>query len=118
MTEDEAKTKWCPFVRYLATFRNDAGKLEAAGCFNRGGADSGLENARCIASECMAWQFNEIEYEDGEPLPFGMTPADPGWEKSGETWYAGPGVTGERRQLWRKPLPRTGYCSLAGKAQP
>ena len=57
MTEAEAKKKWCPNVRYLATFRNDEGKLETAGCFNRGGADSGLEKARCIGSDCMAWRW-------------------------------------------------------------
>lgn len=55
MTEKEAKTKWCPFVRF-------AGRTGDEGTFNRGDvdpmnlADKGDEFVpRCIASACMAW---------------------------------------------------------------
>jgi len=90
--------------------------LQAAGCFNRGGADSGLENARCIASECMAWQWSDQEYEHGEPLPLGSKPADPEWEENGEVWCTGDGYgTRQKRMRWKRPLPRKGWCSALSK---
>lgn len=55
MTEDEAKTKWCPFVRAVLP-----GTTLPAG--NRGvGPDGteGVKGARCIASACMAWRWDE-----------------------------------------------------------
>ena len=43
MTEDEAKTKWCPFTKIAA--------LE-------GTSDVGLPRAAlCIGSACMAWRW-------------------------------------------------------------
>jgi len=40
MTEQEAKTKWCPMVRHVTT----------NGCNS-----SGFET--CIASDCMMWRY-------------------------------------------------------------
>ena len=55
MTEDEAKTKWCPFVRYAIV-----SKYVVSSGANRLGDDVGYhENAsqcRCIGSACMAWR--------------------------------------------------------------
>ena len=63
MTEDEAKTKWCPFVRAIGAVSDDAAA-------NRWPADpdgesddsfgldsSGQPHALCIASQCMAWRW-------------------------------------------------------------
>lgn len=48
LTEDQARTKWCPHVREL---------MDDAASANRD-YKGGLGNiaARCIASECMAWR--------------------------------------------------------------
>lgn len=43
LTEDEAKTKWCPFARL--------GEIGAT--YNRTGPVAGLQ---CIASDCAAWR--------------------------------------------------------------
>jgi hypothetical protein len=54
MTEDEAKTKWCPHVRVLS----DEGSMVIA-TVNRGG---GLQaDANCIASDCMMWRETDCE---------------------------------------------------------
>lgn len=45
MTEDEAKTKWCPFAR----------DSETAG--NRSQAAPDKIHFPCIASACMAWRW-------------------------------------------------------------
>lgn len=53
-TEEEAKTKWCPFANVYVRYQNTG----AAG--NRG-LDAGRDmqasehKARCIGSACMAW---------------------------------------------------------------
>lgn len=43
MTEDEAKTKWCPMVRVGAN-RRDTNEKEAT--------------VNCIGSRCMLWRWN------------------------------------------------------------
>ena len=48
MTEDEAKTKWCPMVR--------AGN--EAGCNRKDATD------KCIASDCMMWRTSCTRYFD------------------------------------------------------
>lgn len=57
MTEDEAKTKWCPFVRMTAS--------QGEWHINR---DPSLQSSpqdtqayRCIASACMAWRATDGE---------------------------------------------------------
>ena len=50
MTEEEAKTKWCPMVRF-----GDTGSVS-----NRrmnGGSGGAGEYSRCIASDCMMWKW-------------------------------------------------------------
>ncbi len=101
MTEDEAKSKTCPFTFAVPEVRGIDACTRESGPWN------------CIGSNCMAWQFEPAEYEDGEPLPFGNIPADPGWEKNGEVWCAGGQYgSGQKRQRWRRALPRTGFCNL------
>jgi hypothetical protein len=105
MTENEAKTKWCPFVRVSA----------GAGCI--GGVSNRQDgshnktpdgNPNCIGSACMAWR--EAEPEFGEILE--SRPADPGTANPDpEHWgYHMPTESWVRRQMIRKF-----YCGLAGK---
>jgi hypothetical protein len=92
MTEDEAIDKACPFM----------------GC-------------NCRASNCMAWQFDAIRYEDGTPLPVGSKPADSQWEKDGEQYWHGTSTSpagGRYMQRWRRPLPLGGECKLCVVGSP
>lgn len=73
MTEDEAKTKWCPFVR--------AASPDGAAAWNRSSfityEHEARQATRCIASACMAWRWSEKQppghgfFADGSPHPEG-----------------------------------------------
>jgi hypothetical protein len=54
LTEDEAKTKWCPFAR--VALRNKEGAVSTA--FNRQENSKNEASAvgLCIGSACMAWR--------------------------------------------------------------
>jgi hypothetical protein len=54
MTEQEAKTKWCPMVRYSA----DAEPSANLWYFGKQGRD---ERVNCIASDCMMWRWEIME---------------------------------------------------------
>ena len=59
MTEDEAKTKWCPMTR-VQNF-----SMDRSGAINRSNFDAG--NTLCIASKCMMWRWHDPQYaEPGE----------------------------------------------------
>lgn len=51
MTEEEAKTKWCPHVRYVSSRGEGINRWQS-------GMDAQYnpEHARCIGSACMAWR--------------------------------------------------------------
>jgi hypothetical protein len=55
VTEDEAKTKWCPFARPGAVLPSDCGEVRGNRMMN-GAIDSG---ALCLGSACMAWRRAE-----------------------------------------------------------
>ena len=59
LTEEQAREKWCPHVRYLAVFKGAEEKIACGGPYNRGAKDSGLNMSRCIASDCMMWRWDE-----------------------------------------------------------
>lgn len=52
LTEENAKTKWCPMVR---VFKNECEKTYTTNeDFN-----NGFEKT-CIASDCMMWRWNKV----------------------------------------------------------
>jgi hypothetical protein len=130
VTEAAAKTKWCPFVRYLATFRHpETSKLETAGSYNRGAVDSALGQSRCIASECMAWRWAGQDSvaqhswaapggdETAEPTRPPEVPTDAKWypadSDAGASWIES-NESHARREAERRANPR-GRCGLAGE---
>jgi hypothetical protein len=56
MTEDEAKTKWCPFARPVVGVPKGIGSTITG---NRIGSD--ISGSLCIASACMQWRWSEEE---------------------------------------------------------
>lgn len=84
MTEDKAKTKWCPFARTLdwdsATVRQGDEPITVFASVNRVPGDydrNGNETVelsgrhRCIASACMAWR-SQISDATNQPTGRGF----------------------------------------------
>lgn len=106
MTEEEAKTKWCPFARVLVESAEEETASPVAGANRletRGSGEPDLEwkTPRCIGSACMAWR----------------------WTERGRVEALAPGA-GRYRMYARendvplgyqkRPVPDEGYCGLAG----
>lgn len=106
MTEDEAKTKWCPFVRawecggqsWVArplTGPEDGGQMTA-------------EKAFCMGSACMAWRWSDAKrtatFLDAVQAHMKSVP-NPNFAKSTQVVYAERGREFEQTE---------GYCGLAG----
>ena len=124
VTEEEARKKWCPFVRLMSVAKRDGKRDTAVTAFNRIALTSDAAThdmspaaARCIASECMAWRWGEIESEnDGvyegrlEPgefnPPFAQCP--PGYEVTSYNSASFCAVKNHRNVV-------KGWCGLAGK---
>lgn len=86
MTEDEAKTKWCPFARNA--------EVSEYGSQNRT-TDGELDKAcLCIGSQCIAWKYVS---------PASMTKN----MKTGE-------VITEGIKLEGNSYVREGYCGMVG----
>ena len=61
MTEEEAKTKWCPFARVEHAVMMHG--VTVGYSFNRGEADQAPYGA-CISSACMAWRWRKPPYNN------------------------------------------------------
>jgi hypothetical protein len=95
MTEEEAKTKWCPFVR-VGSERTGLGSI------NRDvQLGERTPSANCIASACMAWQAKtkteQRDRRDGLPVQ--------------------PGTIYLRGNIESAEVPDGGYCGLVVQPQ-
>ena len=113
LTEDEAKTKWCPFARVIA---DGTGNFYASGNRVKNHANWPVETklnpetARCIGSACMAWR-SVPAVDTRERALYSR--------RTGERTTAAFGDDAD----WRlvnpnepEPLP-AGYCGLAGRPE-
>lgn len=65
MTESEAKTKWCPFVRAIGD--TDVGTMNRW-TEDDGGKPNPFGNTNlCIGSACMAWRVTDNECAPSDP---------------------------------------------------
>lgn len=108
VTEQEAKTKWCPHMTYCVNPHHVMDGLAAE-----------YVQAKCCASECMAWRWSE-----SVPV-FGFVGANKFYTYETErpahipeTWEFCPSDDGP--SCWAEPeeetlARRSGYCGLAGK---
>ena len=66
LTEDEAKTKWCPFARIAF----ESGSTNRAVVFDRASFDPKMD--RCVGSACMAWRWVFIDKSTHERTEDGV----------------------------------------------
>lgn len=104
MTEEEAKTKWCPFTRVVVNAENysNGNRFENGHRYN--------EQALCIGSACMAWR--ELHPRESREDHSGGSAIMA--KRAVETnriarREGGPGSLG------RWVIDAVGFCGLAGK---
>jgi hypothetical protein len=108
MTEDEAKTKWCPFARQPGKARTADGDIFTV-AVNRPPLHMAMEGApRCIGSDCMAWRTDEVMGPQ-RVHPNVLFDHWKGWSVTNSE----PDENGYVEI--KAPLPAGGYCGLAGK---
>lgn len=62
-TEEEASKLWCPFAR--DTVCGDISEPGPGGSYNRmSGGNVIPDSCRCIASDCMAWNWTGLQVVD------------------------------------------------------
>jgi hypothetical protein len=100
LTEAEAKTKWCPFGRFLAEVRVNRTTVAAAAVNTAGANDiRGQATSICIGSHCMAWRW--------------AMKRNPDWKQSGIGGYPLPHPD-DTSPPYIEDRER-GYCGLAGR---
>lgn len=75
MTEDEAKTKWCPMARSIPAHSDAAGNrwlTNDDGSLSEFGGNNG-----CLGSACMTWRWDDYERTDGYCGLAGRPPSGP-----------------------------------------
>lgn len=116
MTEDEAKTKWCPFFRSAIAVRPGDDLEHSINRSDIRRPDNAPSDA-CLASQCMAWRTEPaMEYHG----PFAEADAYP---PPGDGWTLCTRIETDVRTLapirkvhWQRTiLNNSGYCGLAGK---
>lgn len=109
MNEEEAKTKWCPFVRKIlvnagfdTATHNRATVYTTAGTFEESESN---KISPCIGSQCMAWRLKSMA-EWSAKL------------KNATSTHNGRIIPPEKKGYYRAEdleyIPE-GYCGLAGK---
>lgn len=103
LTEDEAKTKWCPFARMLLVDEINGTRhatTPAISGFNRTGvqgcgSNSDQAESRCVGSACMAWRWSvrpglyDKDNPENGPLERGVTYAPHEWFRKEGSGYCG-----------------------------
>jgi hypothetical protein len=103
MTEQEAKEKWCPMVRFKIGADDQAWQNKA---YTNRAEEFGPDKCVCCASRCMMWRVEHKKeqregHSGGKELLFTR-----GFETGREPKQVS-------YDLWE--LPATGYCGLGGK---
>ncbi|WP_376960158.1 hypothetical protein ABNQ39_20825 [Azospirillum sp. A26] len=136
MTEEQARTKWCPLARVDSGFAgcgvvNRYPARDARGSDCSGRREMMNETVVCVSSDCMAWRWGECEPSPAFEI-FKDNPCTESLEEIHrpegipEAWEWCPARTDENSVThsagYREPLSeakarRRGYCGAFGKAE-
>lgn len=128
LTEEEAKTKWCPMARNAGVTFRDTGMAVSV---NRDCAEHhGAENCNCIGSACAAWRWvaGKVLWDETDRPSPSPGSSDIQWIKNflqmmpehslrlaKDTHDAL--VRGEVTDLWLYMTQPRGYCGAFGKPE-
>lgn len=110
MTEDDAKTKWCPFARLLAETYTRQGEFQVSTGYSYNRSPDPDEDrapylpdgASCIGSSCMAWRWTaQMATVTSAPDPKRQFVAEKAHYDNHAAWHV-------------EALPAQGHCGLAG----
>ena len=110
MTEDEAKTKWCPFVRLKFAATSDAPSCNR----DEGQTASFKRQTMCIGSACMAWRWLPLLADEAFKNAVIKAAGDIG-DKTENRHKAAAHVIANRAAYGLPTQPFDGFCGLAGK---
>lgn len=105
MTEEEAKTKWCPFARATSASGHAAWNRisDHEGTPDRVRATV-VEATRCVGGMCMAWRVRE-RYSHAEESNAATCPEGEGWMAADDGGWV------------RAVHTPVGFCGLTGAPQ-
>lgn len=103
MTEDEAKTKWCPHA--VASHTNPRNGFDGRG---------GLAVHPCIGSACMAWRWLPLLADEAFKNAVIKAAGDIG-DKTENRHKAAAHVIANRAAYGLPTQPFDGFCGLAGR---
>lgn len=124
MTEEQAKTKWCPMKKFEhfkpLTFTGTPEECDWHFARVKEAQDKRAQDMNCIGSACMMWRWDAVSHTsymgtrdklEGDKL-YPVRPDDGDWRACTDAKPAHAGWTN-----WKKEhLPRDGYCGLSGKS--
>lgn len=64
VTEEQARTMWCPHARAANSIEPEAGNVSVNRVFEKGAAD---RDCLCLANMCMAWRWVADRSFNGTP---------------------------------------------------
>ena len=101
LTEEQARTKWCPFARTIAQHHTGYGTVNRY-MTSEGRGGGPFQDCLCIASDCMWWRWSSsdlIYLETGEPVLEGQVYKTDEVELRGALGYCG--IAGAPRKMER-----------------
>lgn len=108
-TEDEAKSKWCPFAKVGYNSGTEVNRITL---------QFGDEDFRCLGSECMAWRSVTPPHLRVKPCIEFMATVEPARPAGLPfNWAFVPYGPDTGPACWVEPEPNDpplGYCGLAG----
>lgn len=117
LTEEQARRRFCPKMVVVSEDGLSHSNRWGNDIFDQAAAKRGDHAAPlncCIASDCMAWRWHDLEHQTHTKLHRDGT--DPAIPPGGDGWEAA--IEDEDGVLWRRiNQDRRGFCGLAGTVE-